>query len=583
MAFSPLMRQLPGPLRGAELLHPWVFPWFAAGAFVIGVPATVQRPAGLWVSVAVGVSFLIGCMFLQWLVLSRRTYRTSHNVVALVSLMFASAVAGILTQIFVPVESYVSTLSNSPSTTMTAPDVEMPASTRIFLALCLIIVWMLLWVLMALLVSGHRTYRKELRALRAVQIKTHYVAKRLTTNITTPIQTVITQLVAELRSQARLISEAKNQKSKKTKEQLLVSLAKTRDQAAAPALGAITSIQLTELASEVPLGRVRRLSRVRLAGIPFRWNGRFFSGGVGALTIGVVALSASASVEFTSPGFLIQIPMIVLAFFVSVSASLILFLAAALTPFLGPSSAAAENYVLFVVIGILALLSFLHRANEVRQTRILEGLSVANTDLALETVQAAQQATNLQKRMVSIIHGRLQSSLVAAIVKLEKATAASREDARSIETVFTKAADELESALHAEKQFQSTDFATAIADVVEMWGGTIDIHISITGEAETILSADRNAAATAIEVISEGTLNAAKHAPTTRVEANISSEGNRLRVSVTNSREGKPNEMISSTNVGLAFLSQLTTDLRLVSNEHSTTLFAEIPSRVLAT
>ena len=583
MAFSPLMRQLPGPLRGAEILHPWVYPWFAAGAFAIGVPATVQRPAGLWVSLAIGIALLIGCMFLQWLVLSRRPYRRSHNVVALVSLMLASAVAGILTQILVPAESYVSMLNITPSTTMTAPEVEIPASTRIFLALCLIIVWMLLWILMALLVSGHRTYRRELRALREVQIKTHLVAERLITTITTPIEMVITQLVAELRSQARLISEAKNQKPKETKEHLLLSLANTRDKAAVPALNAIASIQWNELASEVPFGRARRLSRVRLAGIRFRWNGRFFSGGVGALTIGVIALSASASVEFTSPGFLIQIPMIVLAFFVSVSASLILFFAAALTPFLGPSNAASENYVLFVVIGLLALLSFVHRANEVRQTRILEGLSVANTDLALETVQVAQQATNLQKRMVSLIHGRLQSSLVAATVKLEKATAASRDDARSIESIFTNAADELESALVAEKQFQSTDFATAIADVVEMWGGTIELHISVTGEAEMILSADRNAAATAIEVISEGTLNAAKHGPTSRVEAKISSEGNRLRVAVTNSRDGKPNEVISSTDVGLAFLSQLTTDLRLESNEHSTTLFAEIPSRVLAT
>jgi nitrate/nitrite-specific signal transduction histidine kinase len=124
--------------------------------------------------------------------------------------------------------------------------------------------------------------------------------------------------------------------------------------------------------------------------------------------------------------------------------------------------------------------------------------------------------------------------------------------------------------------------ATSISQVVGLWDGSMNVSVSVDQNASAILRHDSHAAATAIEVISEATVNAAKHASTSAVSATITAEGRRLRVAVINKRDlvDVSTNPVRSTFTGLAFLRELTSELRLESSESSTTLFAEIPSRV---
>ena len=124
------------------------------------------------------------------------------------------------------------------------------------------------------------------------------------------------------------------------------------------------------------------------------------------------------------------------------------------------------------------------------------------------------------------------------------------------------------------------DFEEQAAAVIALWDGSISLSIEVSPEAERALSEDSFAAGIAMEVINEGTLNAAKHAQTQKVRAQVGLEGSRLRVTVTNPRgPGEPTSR-SSGNIGLTYLRQMTTDLRLEVTERRTTLFAEIPARV---
>ena len=567
MRTTSFSRQIPWQLRGAELVHPWIYPWFAVAALALGIPAAVDRPVGAWLALSAGICVTTVGALALWLRERSRRNRAGSTAITLVLLVVTIAAAAAVTELANPQESF----PLDAGTGIT----QLPLSTSVFLTACLIIVWSMLWVLIAVLVSGQRSYRRERNELRRISNRIRGLSANYVSAIAEPAAVLQANLAENLRQRAEDFATMSTKSPAIAKSQLLESLKRIRDELVTPALEKVTNLEF----NDDPSSADSRHARVNLPGIPFRWNATYFSGLVGALVIGVVAISASASINFTSPGFLIQIPLIVLAFFVSVPASLLLFFAAALTPFLGPNSLATENFALFVIIALLALMSFLHRANEVRQIRVLEGLSVANAELSLETVRVRQESIAVQKSVVSTIHGKIQSSLVAAIVKIDGQKSISPQDITFVSNFCQTSADEL-TGTRETSSAPDIEFSTAIADVIALWNGSLDVEVSITPESEALLIADRFATATAIEVISEATLNAAKHAQTTNVIASITSEGSRVRVTVTNPSASREDPSPSSTRIGLQFLRQLTTELRLEMTEHSTMLIAEIPTRL---
>jgi hypothetical protein len=465
-----------------------------------------------------------------------------------------------------PVESFAS------DTEPTTPTLNLAVYT--FLSVSLAIVWGLTWILTAILVAFQRAYRASRRLLLSTSARLESASARFSQDVLEPIRTLEVDVAAQLSRSTNLLDKLIGKKATADAGKILAEVVHIRDAIVSPALTALASISLDENATTTQ----PRRRRGPLKRVVARWDGSYFSGVVGALIIGIVAIAGSTSVNVSSPGFFVQIPLIMLAFLISVPAALVLFFAAALTPFLGPGSNAPENFVLFVVIVLLALVSFLQRANEVRQLRNLEGLTVANSALALEFVGFRQQAINLKKRINSVLHGKVQSNLVVAEHHLNSNKPVRDKDLGQVLTSLRDASKELAgSAPDVE-----LDFATAIGQVVSLWDGSINLSVMVAPAAEEILIEDSHAAATAIEVISEATLNAAKHASTSTVVASITAEGRRLRIAVTNDRDRASDRTRShvSSRLGMDYLRQLTSELRLESTESSTTLFAEVPSRL---
>jgi len=549
------LRILPIFLRGPELTDPWIYPWFAMAALFIGAPATIERTVGLWLALASGIVMVIILMLIVRFTIYRHSYRSPSSLIAIVSLSAATASGAILTKLLTPFDS----MSQFALTTSLA------------------LIWLMLWLLTSILVNGQRAYRKDRKSLRVTRTRIELAARDFKILVEEPSQDAVYRLIAELRKLAEHIRESASGQSNPTRESLLESLTRGRDELVSPALEKIVSLNFDNDRLALNSAQLEPVGRLKLEGIPFRWKGKYFSGFVGGLIIGVVALSASANADFANPGFLIQIPLIVLAFSISVPAALTLFFAAALTPFLAPNNAAPENYALFVVIALLAFVSFFHRANEVRQTRILEGLSVANADLAFETVRLQQQTKEIKSKLVSIIHGQLQSSIVAGILSVRSKKVSTIEDAIKSVAILNQAADQIECLLRDAKQTASIDFATALKQIVDFWADELNLSVSVTSQAGEILESNRNARAAVIEVISEATLNAAKHSLTSQVDASVKAEGDVLRVTVTNSRNQTPEEKMPSAQLGLAFLKEITTNIQLEVNHESTTLLADIP------
>jgi hypothetical protein len=559
-------RRFPERLRDREFVNPWIFPWFTMATLVIGIPGTLARPLGSWVAIACGLAICLAGATALWFALRAVAHGRLLTWVVVVSQVIIVTAASFVTQMLNPVESFAS--DADPAT----PTLDLAVST--FLSVSLTIVWGLTWILIAILVAFHRAYRSSRRLLLTASARLESASARFSLEVLEPIRALEIDVASQLRKSSSRLDKLVGLKATVNLAKVQAEVSHIRDAIVSPALTTLASISLDEN-STTTQPRSRRGPLTRVAA---RWNGRYFSGVVGALIIGIVAIAGSTSVNVSSPGFIVQIPLIMLAFLISVPAALVLFFAAALTPFLGPGSNAPENLVLFVVIVLLAMVSFLQRANEVRQLRNLEGLTVANSALALEFVGFRQQAINLKKRINSVLHGKVQSNLVVAEHHVNSNKPVGDKDLRQVLTVLHEASKELAGSVPNDE----LDFATAIGQVVSLWDGSINVTVMVSPEAEEILVEDSQAAATAIEVVSEGTLNAAKHASTSTVSANITAEGRRLRIAVTNDR-GRPddaNRSDRSSRLGLDYLRQLTSELRLESTETSTTLFAEVPSRL---
>nr|KGA06607.1 MAG: hypothetical protein GM42_3500 [actinobacterium acMicro-1] len=553
---------IPDGFWGIRIVDPWIYPWFAVGAFALGIPATLNRPVGSWLAVLAGVAIVLGVAFILWLVGRGRISRLASSLIVS-GLVVAILVAGWVVKVLNPIDSYV-----NPTDSSVVPDIT--PSTFVFLTGVLWIVWLLLWALVALLIAGQRVFRRTRRSLRRTLTRLDSLSTRFADEVLIPARALEQSVANQMNASAKELESLVSGRKKISFESASARIAAIKE-TFVPALGKIP--QFVEQSDRIVPKKNRRVS---LRGIPRRWNGRYFSGSVGALIIGIAAVSGSASTNFSSPGFLIQIPLILIAFYVSVPAALLLFFAAALTPFLGPNSAAAENFVLFVVIFLLGLLSFIHRANEVRQLRVVEGLSMANNRIARDVVRFRQQSEAIQNRLISVLHGSVQATVVAAEVQLGKKAVPVRSSVLIVADALKQAADTLTRVEDAPE----FDFKQQAAAVIALWDGSISLSIEVSPEAERALSEDNFAAGIAMEVINEGTVNAAKHAQTQKVRAQVGLEGSRLRVTVTNPRgPGEPTSR-SSGNIGLTFLRQMTTDLRLEVTDKRTTLFAEIPARV---
>lgn len=576
MARNP-WRTIPERLRGIEFVHPSLYPWFTAGALLLGIPATLSRPVGSWVALCAGVAFVIVGAFILWF--AGRTGGKSRSSTALVLIVhiIVIAVASVLVETMNPNSSY-SADPNIQSANLTL------AATA-FLTACLFIVWVLMWVLVAVLVSAQRSFRSTRRSLRMALARVGSAAEQFRETVTAPMTSLRSSVATQILKRVNLIERSWQTSSRTDRTEAREQFVSLLDEVVVPALTELRDLNFDEdfRPTSVPkpprIANPGRSKSQEGARTRLRWNGHYFSGLVGGLVIGIVAIASSANVNLTSPGFLLQIPLIVIAFFLSVPSALLLFFAAALTPFLGPNSGAPENFALFGVIVLLALLSLAHRANEVRQFRVLEGLSIANNILARELVDFRQQTRLRHKQLNSVLHGKLQTILIAAQVSLTNKKDIAPQQIEHIIAALRDATSELAHEIPS----PPLDFASSIADVVELWDGSVRVGVHVSTDAERILTRDAQATAIVIDVISEGTLNAAKHTESKEVDARITAEGQRVRVTVTNPNSSQAEAPGWSTRLGLDYLSELTTELRLEIGTNSTTLIAELTTSVVLT
>jgi signal transduction histidine kinase len=425
----------------------------------------------------------------------------------------------------------------------------------------------LVWLLLMVLASGSLNYRHAKKS-----------QEKLSTDIQQAKDSALSEAdlakkqresVGEISRRVDAIEQALSEQSGSQATELTAAVRELRQEVVRPSLEQLNA--LVAQARSAP--QVSQSVSASVAGVPWRWQGMFFSGSVGALLIASAGLLLIADVSYYAYPNLIQLVFIALAFFVSVPAALLLFLAAALTPVLDPSQNVSGGWGLVALIGLLGAISFLQRFNRVRQVRAVEAMSVASAQLALDQVRRAQDLKVVEERLNSILHGSVQSTLLALELGLQSGNESVTKHSADALSHLRKAVARLDEPTSA----PSEDFERAIENIVSVWAGSLRVTIDQSPDAADALHDDPLAASAVIEVIKEGTQNAVKHSDTRDVRVAIGLEGSLIRVRVSHRSGGQPVKTRSS-GLGMRYLGAITRTLRLVDDGTTTTLYAEIPT-----
>lgn len=552
-----MAKRRPGVPReplGPYLVHPLILPFYTALALLIGIPTASVRSVESFLGQVGGVGTVVVGSLVLWFFSRRRA-----------SSVWGDWVAGLLMTLAVFGGVVVAVASQTDSVV---------ASNRGATIAYLALVHLMLWFLLMNLAVHHLRTRDTRASLHEAAGKVDLAAGYLRDTLHAEASEMKAEATTMIATRLRSVEKALRSGSDAAADSAIRAIRDLRSGVVSPTIAGLNS-----LSDRVPAAPLPR-KRVSVGHLPLRWNRQYFSGSVGGLIIGIVAIVASAPQAAEQLGFLVQIPLIVAAFMVSVPASLLLFLGAALTPFLsatGPSSA-EESLVFLALILAIGLVSFFARWLQVVRVRTLEAISVANATISLQLALAQQEWEVYRTRVTSLLHGPIQSALVAAELLVQSGQPiADRDLTRITETVRSALKD-----LRRASPRHSASFSQALRDVLGIWEGAMEIDIDVTPQADEILKSDMVTAAVLLRVVSEGITNAAKHSATEEVTGTVGLDGEILRVKITHPATPGPSRSVAGvqSGTGLAGLRPFTRNLALTVGKDEVTLVADIPVRV---
>lgn len=427
-----------------------------------------------------------------------------------------------------------------------------------------------LWLLFTVLVAGSLNYRQSRREQRRLADDVRLARSGSLSE--SALTTKQRDSVGEISRRIDAIEQALGTKTDEGLDELVGAVRDLRQEVVRPSLQQLNAL-LAQARSQP--SAPRSLESFTPA-IPWRWGGMFFSGTVGALLIGIIGLLLLAPVSYYFPGTFLQLALIMVAFFLSVPASLLIFSAAALTPLIDSSAQSAGGFAILLLIAALGAVSFLQRFNRVRQVRAVESMSVAGANLAIDQVRRAQDLKVIEERVNSILHGSVQSTLLALELGLQSHDESVVEHSADAITHLRAAIARLDEPT----SHTSTPFEMALDNILSVWAGSVKVKVDLSPQSADTLNADPLAASAVIEVVKEGTQNAVKHSDSRDVRVVIGQEGSLVRARVSHPSSGEPVPR-PIAGYGMRYLQAITSTLRLVDDGQLVTLYAEIPTRQL--
>ena len=175
--------------------------------------------------------------------------------------------------------------------------------------------------------------------------------------------------------------------------------------------------------------------------------------------------------------------------------------------------------------------------------RTLEELQEADARLAWRVARLGLTQWAQGSRFARALHGPVQGLVTVAIVRL-------RETPHDAELILADLRSSLLDALEGDDHGLS--WLDGVERVTSAWSGFCDIQLSMHGSCQAALDTDDACRDMALEILTEAVSNAVRHGGATRVSADVSYDGDRVIIVVTdNGARGKPDSEAGSGLPGL--------------------------------
>jgi signal transduction histidine kinase len=238
---------------------------------------------------------------------------------------------------------------------------------------------------------------------------------------------------------------------------------------------------------------------------------------------------------------------------------------------LGDSAATTIAYVVLVVEFVswgLAVLPALRQG----QRNILHELVATTSELAQVRSRTEVRLRREKQRLATIVHGDIQSTLMATALKLQQKGVTSADVPGIIEHARSVIAATL---ADMDRSDTATTFDAITAGVNDAWLGLVELTWKTGRGVKNAVNSDGDLAETLWQVLREATTNAVKHGRATKVSIELSvNHGHHLLCEV--SDNGVTRELGSHVGGGSRLFHAVADRVELVRRGNCTTLILSI-------
>jgi signal transduction histidine kinase len=224
----------------------------------------------------------------------------------------------------------------------------------------------------------------------------------------------------------------------------------------------------------------------------------------------------------------------------------------------------AAAQVLVAGISFAIQLQRTQRLNaEQEMTGVVKNLEILNSQLR-------QELWLNRRKIASVLHGSVQSTLYASAMRLAKIESPSADELQAVRDDLNAAISKLDSLESGE----SID--EILKQIIEVWDGVVEIKLpEIPEDLSNALVENQAASACLAEVIREAVSNAVKHGSATQIELKVEKAARNL-ILVMVSNDGKPLSKQTDTGYGSSILDEVALNWSLESTGELTLLRAQI-------
>lgn len=173
-----------------------------------------------------------------------------------------------------------------------------------------------------------------------------------------------------------------------------------------------------------------------------------------------------------------------------------------------------------ICIGLVTLAAAVFLFMTVRRLKLIDETALINEAIEVVVSRMKQEMWVTRKQLAHLVHGQVQSTLLAAAMRLKKTVNPSPKDFDQVRFDITFALNSVMTGTQDEDE----SFAAQFTRLKETWEGVCEITVSDAGGVTELLDADQLARTCVAEVLAEAVANAAKHSQAAAVSASLSQD-----------------------------------------------------------